>query len=50
MVSRSRKQKLKKNQQRLTRMQLSQEASLQAFTAVSGSSFAEEGWTDTNAY
>ena len=31
-------------------MQLRQEASLLAFTAVSGSSSAEEGWTDNNAY
>ena len=32
-----------------TRRQLRQKVSLQAFTAVSGSSFAKECWTDTNA-
>ena len=34
----------------LTRMQLCQEASLQALTAVSESTSAEEGWTDINAH
>ena len=47
-VRRSLKQNWK-NKQWPTQMQLSREASLQAFTAVSRNSSAEEGWTDTNA-
>ena len=38
------------NQQWLTHTQQRQEAFLQAFTSVSGSSSAGEGWTDSNAY
>ena len=52
-VRRSCKQKGGKNQQGLTRLQLAtlvKKRLFKAFTAVSGSSSAEEGYTDTNTY